>query len=171
MRHVEITLPPVEVHIRADWRLAFEVLTAWGAAGPDGQPAARVIREENGRKLVEFRTAVIGLLGRRKVYTTQEWVTTEEPERISFRGHKGPLAVLRDELILKAEGSCCHVRYESTFALGWGFLGWLIGKLYVAPTMRRFMREHLAEVKSTIEARASRSRVYPQQPCSREMGI
>ncbi|MBI2867584.1 MAG: SRPBCC family protein, partial [Chloroflexi bacterium] len=171
MGRIEIALPPAEVHIKADRRLAFEVLTAWGSAGPDGKPTSRMIEEQEGRKLIEFRTSVKGIFGRKTVYVTQEWVTTQEPERISFRGHKGPVPVLRDELVLVAEGPCCRLRYESTFALGWGYLGWLLGKLYVTPMMRRFMREHLSEVKRTIEARASRSRVYPQQPCSHEMSV
>ena len=170
MPHVCITLPPTEVHIKADRRLAFEVLTAWGVPGPDGKPATRIVKEEDGRKLIEFNTIVKGLLGRRKAYTTQEWVTVQSPERISFRGHKGPLPVLQDELVLADEGTCCRLRYESTFAVGWGYLGWLLGKLYVAPTMKRFMREHLAEVKRTIEARASRSRAYPL-PCLHEADV
>lgn len=163
MRPVLIALPATEVHIRADRRLAFQVLTAWGAAGPDGKPVSRVLREEGAAKLIEFQTTIRGLFGRGKVYTTQEWVTVVEPERISFRGYEGPLAVLRDELVLEAVGPCTCLRYESAFALGGWYLGWVLGKLYVAPVMKRFMREHLGQLKQTIEARADRSTRYPQQ--------
>ena len=40
--------------------------------------------------------------------------------------------------------------------------------LYVRPMMKRFMRQHVEELKETIEARASRSKLYPQQPCDDE---
>ena len=37
--------------------------------------------------------------------------------------------------------------------------------LYVRPVKRRFTRAHIDELKQTIEERAKRSRVFPQQPC------
>jgi hypothetical protein len=158
-------MSPAQVHIKADRRLAFQVLTAWGAAGPDGKPTNRLIRSEGERLLIEFHTKVRGLLGREGTHTTQEWVTLKEPERITFQGAQGPLPLLQDAFVLEDLGPCTLLRYESTFGVRFWWLGWLVGKVYVAPILKRFMREHLQEVKGTIEARAARSKVFPQQPC------
>ena len=49
-----------------------------------------------------------------------------------------------------------------------GVFGWLIGMLYVKPKLKRFIREHMEEMKVTIEARAARSKKFPQQPCTLE---
>ena len=52
-----IRLEPVECHIHADRRLAFQVLTAFGAKQEDGG-ASRVLADEGHRKLVEFVTPI-----------------------------------------------------------------------------------------------------------------
>ncbi|MEE9285129.1 MAG: hypothetical protein V3V35_05290 [Dehalococcoidia bacterium] len=162
---VPIRLPAAEIEIQADRRLAFQVLTAWGAAGPSGEPSSRVLREDGERKLIEFRTPIKGLFGRIKVYRTVEWVTTHEPDSIEFIASGGPLPLLKDRIVLEERGGCTRMRYESTFGVRGWLAGWLIGKLYVGPTLKRFMRHHLMTMKETIEARAKRSRVFPQQPC------
>ena len=162
---VPIRLPAAEIEIQADRRLAFQVLTAWGAAGPGSESGSRVLREDGARKLIEFRTPIKGLFGRTKVYRTVEWVTTHEPDRIDFAGEQGPLPLLRDRFVLEEWGACTRMRYESTFGVRGWLAGWLVGKLYVGPMLKRFMRRHLIEMKETIESRARRSKVYPQQPC------
>ncbi len=162
---IPITLPPEEVHVQADRRLVFQVLTAFGATAPDGEASTRVLREEDDRVLVEFRTPIRGLFNRRKVYTTVEWVTPREPDRIDSQGVKGPMPFLRDRFELEEWGECTQFRYRSTFGLhGWRF-GWLIGMLYVRPVLRRFVRRHLIELKEIAETRAGRSKVFPQGPC------
>ena len=163
-----IRLPTADIKLKADRRLVFQVLTAWGAAGPDGKPVSKVLREQDGRKLIEFKTAVRGVFGRPHVNTTQEWVRVREPERIDFHGHKGPMPVLRDRFTLEEWGNCCVWKYDSTYALHGSILGWIVGMLYVRPLLMRFMREHQEELQQTIETRASRSRQYPRQPCPGE---
>lgn len=54
---IPIRLEPVECHIHADRRLAFQVLTAFGAKQEDGG-ASRVLADEGHRKLVEFVTPI-----------------------------------------------------------------------------------------------------------------
>lgn len=158
-------MPDATIEIQADRRLAFEVLTAWGALNSSGMPAPKTLRQENGRLLVEFHAPIKGLFGRTKVYTTVEWVTPREPEQIEFEGVKGPLPLLRDRFVLETWGDCTRFRYESTFGVRGWWPGWIIGKLYVEPIMKRHMRHHVEELKKTIEARAQRSKVYPQKPC------
>lgn len=166
---IPVRLPPQEVHIHADRRLAFQVLTAFGASqGIEGGASQVLRREDDGSLLVEFHTQGQGLFGQRKVYRTVERVTLHEPDRVEFEGVEGPLTLLEDRFFLAADGNCTRLRYESRFGLRGWIAGWLISLLYVRPLMRRMMRHHLAEMKETIEARAKRSKVYPQRPCDQE---
>ncbi len=164
---IPIRVEPVETLIHADRRLAFQVVTAFGASSGSDGPSTRVLKDEGGRLLVEFLTETKQLFGRRKVYRTVEWVTKHEPDRIDFEGVEGPLAILRDRLTFLPDGGCAVLRYESEFAVRWWVPGWIVGIAYVRPMLRRFMVEHVKELKETIEARATRSKVYPQVPCSR----
>lgn len=162
---LRIRMKPAEAHIHADRRLAFEVLTAFGASSSAEKANPRVLSKENGRLLVEFHSHYKSLLGGEKTVKTVEWVTLSPPERIDFEGVRGPLAFLRDRFSFTEEGNCTRLRYESEFGLRWWLLGWLISTLLVKPILRRFMRNHMREMKATIEERAKRSRVYPQKPC------
>ena len=127
-----------------------------------------MLSEEDGGRLVEFRTPVRGLLGGSSVFRTVEWVTVEEPETVDFRGVEGPLPLLHDRFTLEAEGGCTRLRYQSEFGVKGWVAGWLIGVLYVRPKMKRFIQAHVQEMKETIEARAVRSKRFPQQACSTE---
>ena len=60
---IPIRVPTAEIHVEADRRLAFQVLTAWGAARPDGRPTSKVLEEDGDRVLCEFYTPVNGLFG------------------------------------------------------------------------------------------------------------
>ena len=156
---IPIRLPPVELHIHADRRLAFEVLSAFGARQDDGG-SSLVLKDEGERKLVEFHTPFSTPRGR-KTYRTVEWVTLHGPDEILFEGVEGPLRLLRDRFTLHDVDGCTRFRYESTFGLEGAVVGWLRGQLLVRPILKRFMREHSLELKKTIEARALKSRVYP----------
>ena len=113
MSPILIRLPPVEVHMHADRRLAFQVITAFGAAAEKDGPFSRMLSREDNRLLVEFNTPVRGLLGGRKVYRTVERVTLHEPEMIDFEGVTGPLSLLHDRFTLEQEEGCTRFRYES----------------------------------------------------------
>ncbi len=164
---IPIRLPDVEVEIKADRRLAFQVLTAFGASqGSEG--ASRVLSKDGNQLLVEFKVPMGGPFGGRKIHCTVECVALREPELIEFEGVKGPLPLLKDRFVLEERGACTRFRYESTFGVRGWIPGWIVGMLYVRPMMKRFMRQHVEELKETIEARASRSKLYPQQPCDDE---
>lgn len=160
---IPIRLAPVELHVHADRRLAFQVLTAFGARQEDGS-SSTVLKDEGDRKLVEFRS-VIPTRGRQKIYRTVEWVTLHEPDEIRFEGVEGPLDLLQDRFLLENVDGCTLFRYESTIGLSGGVAGWLRGQLMVRPVLRKFMREHSRTLKATIEDRARRSRVYPYRQC------
>src|SRR5437870_8970796 len=95
-----IRLTPVERHIHADRRLAFQVLTAFGVRQEDGS-SSMVLKAEGDRKLVEFHSVIPtfrhGQKRGQKMYRTVEWVTLLEPEEIRFEGVEGPVDLLRSE--------------------------------------------------------------------------
>ena len=163
---IPIRLKPVELHIHADRRLAFQVLTAFGARQEDGG-STTVLKDEGDRKLVEFHS-VIPTRGRREtIYRTVEQVTLHEPDEIRFEGVEGPLELLEDRFLLENVAGCTLFRYESTFGIRGGLVGWLRGQLVVGPVLRRFMRQHSLKLKKTIEDRAKKSRLYPYRDCGR----
>ena len=162
---VHIRMPTAQIHLEADRRLAFQVLTAWGALRPDGTPTSKVLERSGDRLLCEFYTPVRILWRLRWLQRTVEWVTATEPSRIEFEGVKAPVPVLLCAFSLDEWGGGCLFKYDATIALHSSFLGWIFGILFVRPMFKRMMSDHLNEMKATIEARAVRSRVYPQQPC------
>ena len=163
---VRIRLKPVELHIHADRRLAFQVLTAFGARQDNGS-SSTVLKEESDRKLVEFHSVIPTFGSGPKTYRTVEWVTLREPEEIRFEGMEGPLDLLQDRFLLRDLAGCTLFRYESTIGVKGGIAGWLKGQLLVRPTLSRFMRAHSLKLKETIEARAKNSRIYPYRNCGR----
>ncbi|MDA1349100.1 MAG: hypothetical protein O3A47_09595 [Chloroflexi bacterium] len=161
---ITVRLPPVEAHIHADRRLAFEFLTAFGANQGD-EGASRVIEDRGDRKLVEFHSSTPTLTGKRKTYRTVEWVTLEAPTEILFEGVEGPLSLLRDRFTLEDLQGCTRFLYESTVGVPGWVLGWLVAQTYVRTLLGKFMREHTASMKEKIEDRARKSRVYPYKDC------
>ncbi len=54
---IPIRLKPADLHIHADRRLAFQVLTAFGAR-QEGGSSSRVLKDHGDRKLVEFHSVI-----------------------------------------------------------------------------------------------------------------
>ena len=162
---VRIRVPTAEIHVQADRRLAFQVLTAWGVAGPGGKPTSKVLEKTGDRVLCEFYTPVSAYFGLKWVQRTVEWVTVTEPERIIFDAVKAPLPLMLCYWSLDEWGDCCLFKYDATIALHGSLFGWILGILFIRPMFKRMMQQHVIELKVTIEARAARSRVFPQRPC------
>lgn len=165
-----LELEPRSIHIRADRRLVFEVLTAYGQSGLDGY-STRVLEDHGDRKLVEFHTP-LKIRNSTHVARTCEWVQLTEPERIDFSLAEGyeersifALNMLEDAFVLEARGGCTEMTYESCLAVKAPLIGWLLGRFVIGPVMSRHMSEHLWEVKVLCEARAERSRIWPQVEC------
>lgn len=163
---LRIRLKPMELHIHADRRLAFQVLSAFGAPRDDGS-SSTVLKDEGTRKLVEFHSVIPTSWGRSKMYRTVERVTLLEPEEIRFEGVEGPLDLLQDRFVLRNLDGCTLFRYESIIGIKGGLAGWLKGQLLVRPTLTRFRRDQSLRLKGTIEARAKSSRLYPYRDCGR----
>ena len=162
---IPITVPPLRVHLHADRRLVYQVVTAFGGPSFEEGASSKVLDRDGDRILVQFDTPAKDFLGRRKIYRTVEWVSSREPDLIEFDGVEGPLPLLHDRFVLAEAGNCTNLIYESEFGLKGGVFGWLFGKLVVTYMMRRMMREHMAELKQSVESRSERSRVYPHPIC------
>ena len=165
---IPVRMSTAAVKVQADRRLAFQVLTAWGAARADGRPAAKVLDDSGERLLIEFHTHVNMPLGLERLQRTVEWVALQEPGRIDFEGVKSPIPLLLCHWALEEWGDCTLFKYDATVASHGSIFGWVFTKFVLGPLMERMMREHLEELRQTIEARASRSRVFPQRPCPPE---
>lgn len=170
-----ITVEPAEIHIHADRRLVFQVVTAFGAAMSEGRaPGPQVLQDEGDRKLVAFSTPV-KVLGMVKIFPTNEWVKMTEPEQVQFDlvPGQGPitggLKLLSDRFTFEDREGCTLMRYHSKFAIRWSWPGWILGKLLFAPLIKSHMRHHLAELKEMAEERAGRSRAFPQVSSCPEM--
>jgi hypothetical protein len=157
MSFIRIRFSPIEVEIRAHRRLVFEAITAFGAAAPGAGPSSRILSRDDGRLLVEFKTSVPLFFRMRKVFRTVERVILQEPEQVEFEEVEGPLAMRRERIVLDEEDGGTRVRYEAELGVGGWALGWLLGVLFVRPKMTRAVREHLQEIKESIEAQATKS--------------
>jgi hypothetical protein len=146
--------------MHADRRLVFQVVTAFGPAS-----GSKVLEHESDRLLVEFHTQGRNLIGQRKSYRTVEWVMPSEPSSVDFELVEGPLSMLHDRFILEEQAGCTRFVYQSEFGVKGWIAGWLLGRLAVRPMLRRMMREHVVDIKQTVELRAQRSMAFPQQPC------
>lgn len=150
---IPIKMKPAEVHINADRLRVYKWLTSFADNGPAGGPTV-LAREGPAKLIVEFRTPITGLLGGRKTHRTVERVTLSEPSEIRFEGLEGPLDLLRDRISVNEESAGTNVRYESTFGLRGSVFGWLLGMLYVKRVLGGFMRQHLQQIKASIEREA-----------------
>lgn len=169
---IPIRIPSQAIHVNADRRLAFQVLTAFGVSKGNEGPYSRVLEDQGTRKFVEFTTPISLGFGMHKTWVTTEWVELHEPDAIDFElfPGKGPitggLKLLSDRFELSDHGGCTQRTYHSKFGIEWSVLGWVLGKIYTQNFLEKHMREHLSEVKNVIEARAEKSRVHPQVACT-----
>ena len=150
-----LRLTPAEVYVDASQAAVFARLTAFRENRlPNAWPRVLEADESGSSLLVEFRTPVTGLLGRRKVHRTVERVTIDEPNEVRFQGVEGPLDLLSDRISVEAFEGGTLVRYESTVGLRGSVFGWLLCLLYVRPVLGRFIKQHLMQLKRSVESDA-----------------
>ncbi len=120
---------------------------------------------------MEFHTP-LSVFGKRDIRRSVEWVHLHEPERIDFsQAYSLPedkvfaLDILEDSFVMTENGSCTLFRYESRFAAKAPVIGWLLANLLMRRVMGRHMDDHVLEIKDLCEARARRSRLFPQREC------
>ena len=148
----------------------FQVVSAFGHEQLDGY-SSKVLKDQGDRKLVEFHTP-LKVAGNRHIVRSVEWVQLQEPEKIDFwlapehaESSLFALSLLEDSFVLEEKDGCTEFRYESRFAAKTPLVGWLVAKLVMTRVMGRHMDEHVVEIKELCEARAIRSKVFPQREC------
>lgn len=157
---IPIKLPQLQVHIKADQRLVFQLLSAIGQGQMPGTEGSSKVLEQKGDSLVaEFITPVKTLMGQKR-YRTVEEVTLYPSERITFRALEGPLPHMREEFRLEGEEGCTDLYYTGELGVGYWVFGWIIGRFYVRRLLIKTIRDHMMEIKDASESRAQRSRVF-----------
>jgi hypothetical protein len=167
MSVIPIDVEPEEIFIRADHRLAFEVIAAFRSPNTNPVNTIRVLDrwDDENRLLAEFSSPVPLPFGMSSTLLTVEYVTFYEPSRIDFELAEptGILCLLQERFSLEAVEGGTRFRYGSRFGIAGSVFGWALGQLVFKPMFKRHMRTHVAELKETIEARSSHSRRYPMQ--------
>lgn len=144
---IPVRLKPEQAVLNANPHEAFMKVTSFTRTNSTIGP--RVLsREPDGSLIVEFRSAVRGLLGRRKVHVTVERVTLSEPYEVTFQGIKGPLDLLSDRFTFAEAPAGTIFTYESTVGFKGSLLGWLLCQTYVRVVLGRFMRQHVEGIKA-----------------------
>ncbi len=160
MMVIPIKLPELKVHIKADQRLVFQLLSAIGQGQMPGSEGSSKVLESNGDTMVaEFTTPVKTLTGRRS-YRTVEEVTLYPSERITFHGLEGPLPHMQEEFRLEGEEGCTDLYYTGEFGMGYWVFGWLMARFYVRGLLKKTILDHMMEIKEAAESRAQRSLVF-----------
>lgn len=163
-----MSVPAQAVHVCADYRLAYQVLTAFGAKTGDGS-SSEVLSAQGNTKLIKFKTPV-KLIWRTRELVTTERVTLDEPKTIDFelvtgQGYMRVFDSFRERFTLEEGRGCTRFTYESRFRSRGLPFAYPFAVLVLRPILASFMKRHLSELKHTIEARAERSKLYPFKKC------
>ncbi len=155
-----IAIGPITVSIEAPRYLVFQVLHSLGDAR-ESDEAARVVHEDESRRVVEFRRKVNG-----KTVRLVEEIVYDPPERVTFQHVEGPYPEMHEEMTLEDEsGKRTTLTYQGAFATDAPFLGRLFNRLFVRPTYTRQVLGNLQRLKEAAE------RLYAeQQPGRRTNG-
>jgi Polyketide cyclase / dehydrase and lipid transport len=143
-------LGPIALTVAAPRDTVFQVLAA-----PYRERAPREVREQvelldsgEGLVVAAHHTRLRGFTS-----TTVESVRLAPPERIEFRGLRGPPPAVHEEFVLSEEGDGTKVEYRGELALDF----WVFGRLgarVMRPTWERVVRRHLEDAKRMAEDRA-----------------
>jgi hypothetical protein len=148
-------LGPLTVEIDAPRELVFEQLSApyLGRTPRDSAATLEVI--ERGSDMVVARH-----FSKVAFYTaeTVESVRFEAPGRITFRHLRGPVPHAVEMFEMAERDGATELVYTGELGIDFWVLGKLAGRYWVTPTWLGIVREHLAEVKATAEARAGARR-------------
>ena len=148
-------LGPIVVPIDAPRQLVFEQLSAPYLGRPPRAVAATIEVVERGSDMVVARhTSKVGWW----TAETVESVRFEAPERISFRHLRGPVPHAVETFELSERDGGTELVYRGELGIDFWVFGRLAGRLWVTPTWRSIVEQHLAATKSAVEARAEARR-------------
>ena len=163
-----IQLESHKVRIKAPCEMVFQKMSSFGRGrlAGDNNESSRIISRDGNSLIVEFRTKAGPF-----TYTTNEQVTLETPNRITFRHLDGPLHYAWEEFVFNDIDGDTELVHNGEFI--WRSLpvvGWLGGQLYTKPTFERVIKKHMSQIKVSCEARAARSHVFRTQRENHEAG-
>ncbi len=146
------------VLIDAPREMVFQKMTAFDRGQMPGDPdeSSEVLSRDGDSLSVKFRNRA-GFI----TYTSVEQVTLYPPGRITFKHLSGPLHYAYDEFLLEDRDGQTLLSHRGEIV--WSrvpLFGWLGAVLYTRPMFERVVARHMAVIKSTCEARASRSHVF-----------
>ena len=151
---LSIRIAHIEEQIQAEQHRVWQYITTFGTEDNGSETSSRILSNDNGKMLVEFKTPVPLLFGMKKVFRTVEQLTLHEPELVEFEEIEGPFASRREHISLQQRGTGTKILYEADFAVGGWLAGWLLGILLIRPALKKAVRQHLAEIKHAIEVQA-----------------
>jgi hypothetical protein len=148
-------LGPLTVEIDAPRELVFEQLSAPYLGRTPRETAATLDVIERGSDMVVARH-----FSKVAFYTaeTVESVRFDSPGRITFRHLRGPVPHAVETFELTERNGGTELVYTGELGIDFWVLGRLAGRYWVTPTWLGIVREHLAEIKTTAEARAGARR-------------
>lgn len=158
-----VTIGPVSTRIAAPPPLVYQLISAIGqGVAPDGERTDVIQR--NGDELVcDFWTTVSLPLVADRIVRTRERVTLRPPDTIDFEHLDGPVRGLKETITVSADpGGGSRIAYVGTYEPR-GIVHHLLAGLLARPVIRRIVREHFDDIRSRAEARAARSRVFPEE--------
>jgi len=143
-------LGPLTLRIAAPREIVFQILAAPYRARAPREVRRRVEILESGEDLViaAHHTPVWGFTS-----TTVESVRLSPPDRIEFRGLRGPPPAVHEEFVLHDESDGTRIEYRGQLSLDFWVFGRLGARL-MRPTWEGVVRRHLEDAKRMAEERA-----------------
>ncbi|MBA3235415.1 MAG: hypothetical protein H0T59_05405, partial [Chloroflexi bacterium] len=100
-----IELGPIALHVEAPPALVFQMLAAIGQGAQTNGERADIIKERDGELICDFWTNISLPVGRDRLVRTRERVNVRPPDRIDYEHLDGPVAGLRESIVV---GPCGH---------------------------------------------------------------
>ncbi len=148
-----IRLAQQRIYVHAAPELVYQYVSSLG-------PDARVIERGENELVAEFVTRV----GRWRVRTLER-VGLEPSERITYEQLRPVVSAqgAEEEFIFhRLANGGCELHYRGLLHPRWGPAGWALTRWLLKPLWDSVIRRHMQELKAGAEARALRSRMFPQ---------
>jgi hypothetical protein len=158
---MSVIIGPVSTRIRAQPQLVYQMLSAIGQGdGRDGE-RAEVLQRSDDELVCDFWTSVSLPLMVDRLVRTRERVTLRPPDTVEYEHLDGPVRGLRETITVgPAPDGGTRMSYVGTYEPR-GILDHLRARLLARPLIGRVIRQHFDDVRQRAEARAARSRVFP----------
>ncbi len=155
-----IAVGPVTVEIAATPALVYQMLAAIGQGTQKDGERAEILEQRDGELVCDFWTRLSLPAGRDRLVRTRERVTLHPPDRIEYEHLDGPVRGLRDSIAVGTTAiGGARLTYTGTYEPS-GSVDRLRAILLARPAIHRAMDAHFADVRTRVEARAKRSRVF-----------